>query len=70
MYFQISQSEQLKWDGNDNNWYKPPKSSSIRENFSFGQFETGDNTWLYIILIIALACGLYYYYLYKKTPTQ
>lgn len=67
MYFQISESKQLKWDGDDSNWYKP--SPSVIENFSFGKFEVNDNTWLYILLIITIVCGLYYF-LYKKTPTQ
>jgi LPXTG-motif cell wall-anchored protein len=60
MYFKLSDSKELKWDGNDEHWYVP-----VVENFSFGSGESGGNSsiWIYlfIMLVIAAVCGYLYY---------
>ena len=61
MYFKLSDSEKLKWDGNDANWYKP-----VIEHFSFGIGDSGSSMiWIYILIILACIAG-YIYYKTKK----
>ena len=64
MYFKLSESEKLKWDGIDENWFKPSSIEHFMEEK--GGLTTGAK-WFYIglIVVIILAC-LFVGYLIKK----
>lgn len=60
MYFKISESKQVEWDGNDKNWYKP-----VIEHFSFG-INTDSFPWFYILLACIIFAAILIYLAYKK----
>lgn len=62
MYFKISDANKLKWDGNDDNWYKP-----VVEGFSFGGTSESSSSLSFIILIALIILVFALYFLYKKT---
>jgi hypothetical protein len=64
MYFKLSESKQLKWDGIEENWYKP-----VASHFSFGKDSFSFNiNWCYVIIVLAICVALYF--LYKKKFTK